>query len=98
MCITGLNLTNNQFAHIKHDTMVCYYKANVNSFPLICIKSCFYCDKLGHVAHLDYIEKNREQEIAKNVNDDDDYTFVVGNGYIPGACASELWIREPPNT
>ena len=52
---------------------------NDNSFPRQGTKSCYYCGKPDHIARFRYKTNNKEWEQMKNVNEDDDYTFVTRN-------------------
>ena len=52
---------------------------NDNSFPCQGTKSCYYCGKPDHIAYFCYKTNNKEWEQMKNVNEDNDYTFVTRN-------------------
>ena len=48
--------------------MVLQQNKGDNSFMRLGIKSCFYCGKLGHIAHFCYKTKNKKQKNTKNIN------------------------------
>ena len=53
-----------------------------NSFLCQGARSCFYYEKLGHIACFCNKAKLMSAKNEKNVNDDDDYAFAMRDGYI----------------
>jgi len=57
--------------------MVTRHSKKGNSFTHKDKRTYYNCNKLGHIAHYCYKDKNKETQIAKNAKEKVDFSFTI---------------------